>query len=130
MLTASLSRSELHVEMVTSGSLEDDLEWADVCASPWSTSLLEAMIAGRACFWTNARNDRMVRTGDYIDEGVGILVTQASEWATIISTILHNPVNAERYILPRKRLEEVGLITPDDGKDWFQRFARTDEEFR
>lgn len=123
LLACAIARAGLQVDSISNGLLADDLEWADVCATPWSTSLLEAMVAARACFWTNARNDRMCRTGDYIDAGLGTVVTDSSAWTSIVSRLLERPQSFDSFILCEDRLRQSSLTAPPDGKNWFERLA-------
>ena len=123
LLARAISRAGLQVDSISGESLADDLEWADVCATPWSTSLLEAMVAGRACFWTNARNDRLCLTGDYIDAGLGTVITDSSAWTSIVSRLLEGPQGFGSFILSEDLLRQSGLIAPPDGKNWFERLA-------
>jgi len=123
LLARAIARAGLQVDSISGESLADDLEWADVCATPWSTSLLEAMVAGRACFWTNARNDRLCLTGDYIDAGLGTVVSDSSAWTAIVSRLLEGPQGFGSFILSEDRLRQSGLIALSDGKHWFERLG-------
>ncbi len=116
-----LRMSGLQFEISRDRSLTEDIAWAQICATPWSTALLEAIACERACFWTNARNDRMVGTGDYIDAGMGTLVMNSVEWEIIIRSIIEYHDQLERYRLRGTRLHDTRLIPSDEVGNWYQR---------
>lgn len=78
----------LQVSAFSSGPLEEDLAWSDVCATSWSTALLEGIACGRQAFWINARNDRLARTGLLMDAGYGELVKSNKRWHEVTAKIL------------------------------------------
>ena len=116
-LQKALSKSGLTIDAVTDGSLVDDLEWADICATPWSTSLIEAYVCGRACVWTNARNDRMCGTGDYIDAGIGKVAADSMSWELIIKDFIKNMAQTAAALPTDDKLVGFGLIKRS-GTQW------------
>jgi len=73
LLRAALAEAGVGEYELSGGGLVDDLQWADIVGTSWSTGLLEAHACGRECVWINAQIELFPIVQELIDEGVGIL---------------------------------------------------------
>ena len=65
----------------------------------------------------------MCNTGDYIDAGLGTVITDSSAWTRMVSRLLEGPQGFGSFILSEDRLRQSGLIALSDGKNWFERLV-------
>jgi len=74
----------LKVDEYSWGTLAEDLAWCDAAATPWSTALLEAAVAGRLCYWLDAGGHGFGGTGELQRAGLGLLVRTPEAWAEAV----------------------------------------------
>jgi hypothetical protein len=75
MLREALQMAGIDNYKLSACSLIDDLKWADVVGTSWSTGLLEAHACGRKSFWINAQVAHFPMVQELIAEGIGVLAT-------------------------------------------------------
>jgi len=109
----------LAVDEFSQGTLAEDLSWCDAAATPWSTALLEAAVAGRPCYWTDAGGSGFGGTGELQSAGLGLLVRNSEQWKLAVEEMFLGRVQPPAAVSERK-LQELGICLPQT-ISWLQR---------
>jgi hypothetical protein len=109
----------LLVDEFSQGTLAGDLAWCDAAATPWSTALLEAAVAGRPCYWTDAGGYGFGGTGELQSDGLGLLVRNSEQWKLAVEEMFLGRVHPPAAVSERK-LQELGICLPQT-ISWLQR---------
>jgi hypothetical protein len=109
----------LVVDEFSQGTLAGDISWCDAAATPWSTALLEAAVAGRPCYWTDAGGHGFGGTGDLQRAGLGLLVKTKEEWAQAVEKLFLFQTKPPAAVL-KSTLNELRICL-DDSVPWIER---------
>jgi len=121
VLTRIFQKHGVHIDEFSSGSLSEDLEWCDAAATQCSTSLLEAAVTGRPCYWINARSDGLLGTGELQAAGIGRLIKSSNEWADAVNDLYVSRVSPPALI-PDQILEKT-RIANKTRQPWLDRLG-------
>ena len=106
---------------LSEAGLKEDLAWCDAVASSWSTVSMEAAACGRGMFWTCATPERYEASQELRDHGIGVLLTNASEWDDHLNAWTGAGWR-EPIMVSEQRLRELGMIGDMD-KPWIERLS-------
>jgi hypothetical protein len=109
----------LKVDEFSQGTLAEDISWCDAAATSWSTALLEAAVAGRPCYWTDAGGNGFGGTGELQKAGLGLLVRTQEEWARAVEKLFLFQTKPPAAV-PKSTLNELKICL-DDSVSWLQR---------
>jgi hypothetical protein len=109
----------LKVDEFSQGTLAEDVSWCDAAATSWSTALLEAAVAGRPCYWTDAGGCGFGGTGELQRAGLGLLVQTKEEWAQAVEELFLFQTQPPA-VVPEATLNELRICL-DDSVSWLQR---------
>ena len=109
----------LKVDEFSRGTLAEDISWCDAAATPWSTALLEAAVAGRPCYWTDAGGHGFGGTGELQGAGLGLLVKTEEEWAQAVEKLFLFQMEPPA-VVPASTLNELRICL-EGPVSWFQR---------
>lgn len=109
----------LVVDEFSRGTLAEDISWCEAAATPWSTALLEAAVAGRPCYWTDAGGHGFGGTGELQRAGLGLLVKTKEEWAQAVEELFLFQTKPPAAV-PKSTLNELKICL-DDPVTWLQR---------
>jgi hypothetical protein len=109
----------LVVDEFSKGTLTEDVSWCDAAATSWSTALLEAAVAGRPCYWTDAGGFGFGGTGELQRAGLGLLVRNSEQWQQAAEEIFSGHVQPPAAV-SEKKLQELGICFPRS-VSWLQR---------
>jgi hypothetical protein len=109
----------LVVDEFSKGTLAEDLSWCDAAATPWSTALLEAAVAGRPCYWLDVGGHGFCGTGELQNAGLGLLVRNSEQWKLAVQEMFLGRVQPPAAVSERK-LQALGICLPQT-ISWLQR---------
>ncbi len=109
----------LKVDEFSTENLAGDISWCDAAATPWSTALLEAAVAGRPCYWTDAGGYGFGGTGELQQAGLGLLVQTKEEWAQAVEKLFLSQMQPPAAV-PKSTLNELRICL-DGPAPWLQR---------
>jgi hypothetical protein len=121
VLTNIFQKQGVHIDEFSSGSLSEDLGWCDAAATQCSTSLLEAAVTGRPCYWINARSDGLLGTGELQTAGIGRLIKSGDEWADAVNDLYASRVSPPALI-PEQVLEQAKIVAKTQ-QPWVDRLG-------
>lgn len=94
---------------LSTGSLLEDFEWAHVCASAWSTSMLEAAAARRGVLWVSGSRYDSEAARELRVLGIGRLVTTETELRNAVQEIVEGNL-APDISPPAATLRTIGVL--------------------
>lgn len=109
----------LAVDEFSKGTLAQDISWCDAAATSWSTALLEAVVTGRPCYWTDAGGYGFGGTGELQRAGLGLLVRNSEQWQQAAEEIFSGQVRSPA-VISEEKLQELGICFPPS-VSWLQR---------
>jgi hypothetical protein len=109
----------LKVDEFSKGTLAEDVSWCDAAATPWSTALLEAAVAGRPCYWLDVGGHGFGGTGELQRAGLGLLVQTGEEWAQAVEELVSLRTKPPATVLA-STLNELRICL-DDSVPWIER---------
>jgi hypothetical protein len=118
-LLKAIAEIGLVVDEFSTGTLAEDLAWCDAAATPWSTALLEAAVASRPCYWTDAGGYGFGGTGELQQAGLGLLVKTKEEWALAVEKLFSFQTKPPATV-PASTLNELRICL-DDPVSWLKR---------
>ena len=118
-LLKAIAEIGLVVDEFSQGTLAEDLAWCDAAATPWSTALLEAAVAGRPCYWTDAGGYGFGGTGELQRAGLGLLVKTKGEWAQAVEQLFLLQTKPPAAV-PASTLNELRICL-DEPATWIER---------
>jgi len=119
VLLEAVKEVGLVVDEFSQGTLTEDISWCDAAATPWSTALLEAAVAGRPCYWTDAGGYGFGGTDELQQAGLGLLVQTKEEWAQAAEELFLFQTKPPAAV-PKSTLNELKICL-DDPPSWLQR---------
>ncbi len=119
VLLKAVKEIGLEVDEFSQGILAEDISWCDAAATSWSTALLEAAVAGRPCYWTDAGGHGFGGTGELQRAGLGLLVQTKEEWAQAVEKLFLFQTQPPAAV-PEATLNELRICL-DDSVSWLQR---------
>lgn len=118
-LARILQENRVTVDEFSSGSLIDDLAWCDAAATQCSTSLLEAAVAHRPCYWINARADGLCSTGDLQSAGLGQLIRTREQWMEAVEDLCALRIRPPALITD-EALDRTRIVS-DSRRSWLEK---------
>jgi hypothetical protein len=115
-LKYTVNKAGLVVDEWGTGLLWEDLVWCDAAGTSLSTSLLEAAVCGRPCYWINARDDGIFRTDELRKSGLGLLVRSKGEWEKAVIDLFDSRIKPPARI-PDDLLYKLKII-PAVSEPW------------
>jgi hypothetical protein len=118
-LLKAVAEIGLVVDEFSKGTLAEDLAWCDAAATPWSTALLEAAVAGRPCYWLDTGEHGFGGTGELHQAGLGLLVRDKIEWVNAVEKLFLNQAKPPALV-SQSTLNELRICL-DHPVSWLQR---------